>query len=171
MEIIKRKGESYQHAAARTVMIEWLSKGNFGPLSWQGAVWEEYPFIEGYLPQCLSEVRPNISMVNPPIPTYEELSANNIYPIAIADIICIHKGSPAIAIEIVHKNELSEEKIDKLKRLQCGWQLEIWRIEAHWILSQIDYPINFPDYGIRRVGYDPKPYLLGPNEIDFGFNK
>lgn len=155
MKIIKRPGESYQHAAARTVLLSWLKEkdGHFGPFSWHGSMWEEYPFIEGYLASCLSEIRPNIKMTNPPIPTYEELAANNIYPIVIADICLIHKGSPFIVIEIVHKNELSEEKINKFKNMQCGFGLQIWRVEAHWILGQVGMPTNFPDYGIRRVGW------------------
>lgn len=77
MEIIKRNGESYQHAAARAVMCSWLKQ---------------------------------------------------------------------------HKNELSEAKIAKLKKLDLPFELQIWRVEAHWVLSQIDYPQNFPEYGIRRVG-------------------
>ena len=49
MMLIKhRKGESYQHAAARTVFAHWLklNNGKFGPFIWQGYVWEEYPFIK-----------------------------------------------------------------------------------------------------------------------------
>ena len=154
MIIKHRKGESYQHAAAKAVFMHWLklNDGNFGPFGWQGYVWEEYPFIEGYADQVLSEVHPEIYMADPPIPTYEELALNNIYPFAIADIAISHKGSIYYVIEIVHKNEISNEKIAKLERLITAWGVEIWRIEAHWILSQIEVPTNFPEACIRRVG-------------------
>lgn len=149
-----RKGESYQHAAARTVFMEWLriSNGAFGPFDWQGYMWEEYPFVKGYDNQVLSEVRPDIYMADPPIPTYEELALNGIYPYAIADIAISHKGSIYYAIEIVHKHDVSEDKIKKLKDGVTAWEIEIWRVEAHWILSQIGTPVEFPEACIRRVG-------------------
>lgn len=54
MLIKHQKGESYQHAAARTVFAHWLETSErkcdyqtFGPFHWRGSVWEEFPFIKG----------------------------------------------------------------------------------------------------------------------------
>ncbi len=148
MQIIHRKGESYQHAAARTVFKQWLtlSNGIFGPFDWRndnGHVHEEYPFIVG-----ISE--PIQNMLNR-IPSYEEIIADGYYPVAIADIAIEHKGMIVYAIEIVHKHDISERKIEKLKALKSCIELEIWRVEAHWILSQIGMPTEFPEACIRRV--------------------
>lgn len=146
-----QKGESYQHAAARTVFAHWLNSSGdecnyqtFGPFHWRGHVWEEFPFIKG-----TSE--PVINMLKY-IPSYEEMKAHGVYPVAIADIAIEHKGMIIYAIEIVHKHDISEQKIAKLKELRTACQFEIWRVEAHWILSQIGKPNSFPEECIRRVG-------------------
>lgn len=150
MQIIHRKGESYQHAAARTVFLEWLNtsykdsdSADFGPFGWRGKVHEEYPFIVG-----ISE--PNQNMLSR-IPSYEEITADGYYPVAIADIAIEHKGMIVYAIEIVHKHDISEKKIARLKALNYCLEMEIWRVEAHWVLSQIGKPDSFPEACIKRV--------------------
>jgi len=148
-----RKGESYQHSAAKAVFKYWLnsSNGKFGPFDWRGKVWEEYPFISYNEVQIWRERETSIIMKNPPIPTYEELAISNIKPIAIADIVIDHKGGIYYIVEIVHKHDISEQKIAKLKKISFGWETEIWRVEAHWILAQIERPTNFPEACIRRI--------------------
>jgi hypothetical protein len=154
-----RKGESYQHAAAKAVFKYWLDNSGydfqeFGPFSWRGyGALEEYPFIDDGSSQSIvwTEKDYNIPMKNPPVPSYEELIAVNIKPIAIADIVIVHKGLVMYIIEIVHKNDVSEKKLIKLKALYTNINTEIWRVEAHWILSQIERPTNFPEACIRRI--------------------
>jgi hypothetical protein len=167
MLIKHQRGESYQHAAARTVFVEWLriKCGHFGPFMWRsdnGAVYEEFPFIKDISEPIGHSWAYNqlewiykhklIEIKNPPIPSYDELIAADVYPIAIADVAIEHKGMIVYAIEIVHKNDISEEKIAKLLKLNACVGLEIWRVEAHWILSQIGLPNSFPEECIRRVG-------------------
>ena len=132
----------------------WLNSNNeiFGPFNWRGMIWEEYPFISYDEIQVWRERETNINMKNPPIPTYDELIMSNIKPLAIADIVIEHKGGIYYIIEIVHKHDISEQKIAKLKNINFGWATEIWRVEAHWILSQIGRPNSFPEECIRRVG-------------------
>jgi hypothetical protein len=145
MIINHRKGESYQHAAARTVFKYWLnsSKGKFGPFEWNSQVWEEFPFIKG-------DSEPVQNMLRY-APSYEEMKAYNVTPVAIADIALEHKGMIIYAIEIVHKHDITRQKIAKLKGLCYALELEIWRIEAHWILSQIGFPLSFPKRYVTRV--------------------
>ena len=59
------------------------------------------------------------------------------YPIAIIDIVCPHKGRPYIGIEICHKNPVSLEKIDKLRKFGVDNLIEI---DADWILNQTKIP-------------------------------
>jgi len=168
MLIKHRPGESYQHAAARTVFVEWLnlSDGRFGPFHWRsdnGNVWEEFPFIK--------DVSEPINNGMSYAPSYEELKAANVYPIAIADIAIEHKGMIVCAIEIVHKHDISEEKIAKLKKLKSCVEMEIWRVEAHWILSQVGVPTEFPDACIRRVDRYDVPDWREPLVLGWPFNK
>lgn len=152
MQIIHRKGESYQHAAARTVFKSWLdtseeSSGDyqsFGPFNWRGRVWEEFPFIK-------DTSEPVQNMLNY-APSYEEMKAYGVSPIAVADIAIEHKGMIIYAIEIVHKHDISNWKIARLKKLRHALEMEIWRVEAHWILGQIGKPESFPEACIKRVG-------------------
>jgi hypothetical protein len=72
------------------------------------------------------------------IPTYEEcIKKFSSYPIAIIDMVIESKGNPYLAIEIKHKNAVSEEKIKKLKDFGIDYLIEI---DALWILKQIKIP-------------------------------
>lgn len=152
MIIDHRKGESYQHAAARTVFLKWLNdidktspySVKFGPFEWRGRVWEEFPFVKG-----VSE--PLQNFWDSKAPSYEELILNKLKPVAIVDIAIEHKGMIIYAIEIVHKHDISKLKIDRLKSLRRCFDLEIWRVEAHWILAQVGMPSSFPEACIRKI--------------------
>lgn len=66
----------------------------------------------------------------------------NIYestPIDIIDIVCSHKGSPRIGIEIYNKYSTSKEKINRLKKAGVN---ELIEIDAEWILSRKEIPNN-----------------------------
>jgi hypothetical protein len=72
------------------------------------------------------------------VPTYDEcVNTHKSYPIAIIDVVCSHKGSPRIGIEICHKNPVSQTKINKLKEIGVDSLIEI---DAEWILQQTKRP-------------------------------
>jgi hypothetical protein len=72
------------------------------------------------------------------VPTYDEcVNIYNTYPIAIIDVVCSHKGSPSIGIEICYKNPVSQEKINKLQSFGVHRLIEI---DAEWILQQTKRP-------------------------------
>ena len=72
------------------------------------------------------------------VPTYDEcVNTYKSYPIAIIDVVCSHKGSPTIGIEICHKNPVSNTKINKLKQVGVDTLIEI---DAEWILQQTKRP-------------------------------
>jgi len=72
------------------------------------------------------------------VPTYDEcINTHKSFPVAIIDIVCAHKGSPKIGIEICHKNPVSQEKIDKLIDFGVDNLIEI---DADWILNQTKIP-------------------------------
>lgn len=72
------------------------------------------------------------------VPTYDEcVNTYKCYPIAIIDVVCSHKGSPIIGIEICHKNPVSNTKINKLKEIGVDSLIEI---DAEWILQQTKRP-------------------------------
>lgn len=74
------------------------------------------------------------------VPTYDEcVNTYKSYPIAIIDVVCSHKGSPTIGIEICHKNPVSNTKINKLKQVGVDSLIEI---DAEWILQQTKRPSN-----------------------------
>ncbi len=72
------------------------------------------------------------------VPTYEQcINIYKTYPISIIDVVLSHKGSPYYAIEICHKNPVSSEKINKLKKNGINNLIEI---DADWILNQTKPP-------------------------------
>ena len=72
------------------------------------------------------------------VPTFDQcVKMYNVYPSAVIDVVCTHKGCPKYAIEICHTNPVSQEKIDKLKVIGVENLLEI---DAYWILKQTKIP-------------------------------
>tara|TARA_Y100000780_G_scaffold231841_1_gene259222 strand:+ start:5064 stop:5711 length:648 start_codon:yes stop_codon:yes gene_type:complete len=70
------------------------------------------------------------------VPTYEE---SNKYgnTIAICDLAVIHKGLVLTAIEICHKNPVSEEKIKNLYKSGLENLIEL---DAEWVMRQVKQP-------------------------------
>lgn len=157
--------ESYKHKFAKNVMLDWfrsfgIDGGGLPPFSWRPnrpephfGAWEEYPF-------CLDQ--DNTVVGNAPVwdevghgwfeekeylhgkegawlekpPTYDECVSLGLCPIVVFDIALQHKGSIIYGIEIVHKHDISNIKLDYLKRIG----IPTFRVEADWILSQCARP-------------------------------
>ena len=64
----------------------------------------------------------------------------DLLPLVIFDIAIQHKGCIAYAFEVVHKNGVSEVKTEYLNRISSGNCIEVYTIDADWILSRIKRP-------------------------------
>jgi hypothetical protein len=137
--------ESYKHKYAKSVLAGWLREK-------KEIVLEEYPF-------CVDEG--NNLIGNDPVwaevdacghlkswsgkgcgapPTYDELLAAKLLPIAIFDIAVEHKGLITYAIEVVHRNDVSNKKLEYLKRINLWYG--VYKIDADWILSRCGCPLK-----------------------------
>jgi hypothetical protein len=74
-------------------------------------------------------------------PTYEEVIELGLTPILIFDVAIQHKGSIIYALEVVHRNGISETKLDYINRARTSCNcLQVHTIDADWILSRIKRP-------------------------------
>jgi len=156
--------ESYKHKSAKKVFIDWCEKkkydgeyinfntnftqdGNPVDISWRSnwaGVVEEYPIVIDEKKR-INSVNSNImedhllggDAQECVVPTFEQLKKKGIYPIAIVDLVPIHKGSPSYFIEICHKNPVSSEKV---KKLEEAGVVNLIEIDADWILNQVNVP-------------------------------
>lgn len=147
--------ESYAHKLAKQVVIDWLrdsAKGNLDKrtndplgLMWRvnrpaplWGVFEEYPVLEdetGLLP-VWDET--GLGVDDGPPPTVQKLLRHGKKPKAVLDIAVQHKGYIAYAIEIVHKNPPSNEKLSWLRR--CADRPSLLVLPARWVLGQVAPP-------------------------------
>jgi hypothetical protein len=155
--------ESYKHKFAKDTLVDWLrntvqqdkdkdsvsldpiyARTNRGPPLF--GVFTEYPVcidctnkVRGLCP-VWDESEWNNDVQRPP--TYDECLGMGLLPFVIFDIGILHKGSLYVAIEIVHRNHIDQQKRDKLARIwkeDSGW-LELYTIRADWILNQWQQP-------------------------------
>lgn len=154
------ENESYKHKMAKVVLKQWflesekddyLSIGDirFRPNRRSG-VFLEYPICNN-IRNCASDFGTDYDNSwehnwdeirdhrwDEYVPTYDEcVNLFQSYPIAIIDIVCPYKGRPYYGIEICHKNPVSLEKIDKLRKFGVDNLIEI---DADWILNQTKIP-------------------------------
>jgi hypothetical protein len=153
--------ESYMHKCAKDVLKKWLDDSgaksgynHIGDITFRpnrnSGVWLEYPLAD--LGNGCNSMNQNWDEIwltedgefgSEFVPTYEQcLEKYKVAPFAIIDIVCTHKGSPSIGIEICHKNPVSKEKLQKIIDFKesSGSNLELIEIDAMWILSQIHAP-------------------------------
>jgi hypothetical protein len=179
MTILKLDGESYRHACARGVVVGWLrtAGGYLGGISWDVnrgppgfGIWNEYPltpWLYRNFPMVWDEVLDNpwdgvepgpspfdhplwprrMLMRRQPIPTYEELVSVGDVPLAIVDVAVQHKGSIIAVVEIVASHDLTPQKIATL----MAFNVDIWRVDADWVLRQTGMPKEFPNWAWQQV--------------------
>lgn len=80
------------------------------------------------------------SLLNQRPPTYDEVIAMGLTPILIFDVAIQHKGTIIHAFEVVHKNGISDTKLEYLKRACRYSSLQVYTIDADWILSRVKCP-------------------------------
>ena len=153
--------ESYMHKCAKDILKEWLEEGDsiqgsglgdiFFKPNRKSGVWLEYPVLNFGSYSSLEQNWDEIWACNDDgtfidcndfVPTYNQcVERYGIYPIAVIDIVCTHKGIPLFGIEICHKNPVSKEKIKKIKDIiPPGNEFTLIEIDATWIMSQINRP-------------------------------
>ena len=121
------------------VNISWRS-------NWAGVI-EEYPIVIDEK-KGINSVNSNImeqglggvdaqECFDSVVPTFDQLKQQDIYPLAIVDLVPIHKGIPAYFIEICHKNPVNSEKV---KKLEEAGVFNLIEIDADWILNQVKVP-------------------------------
>lgn len=68
----------------------------------------------------------------------------------IADIVCYDKGEPFAIYEITHKHSIDFRKLSRIQQwsYRNGIQLQVYEVQAEWILSQIQRPkrLRYIDY-------------------------
>ena len=152
--------ESYMHLHAKRVLAGWLRSAaadhgygeyvTWGPFNWRVnrgpdhyGVWEEYPITKDSLSFVWDEqtFQGDENAFARRCPTYDECGAMGGYPLAILDLAIQHKGFIPYGIEIVHKNDVSDRKLQKLQGVCRGTQ--VYRVPAHWIMGQVGIPSTF----------------------------
>jgi hypothetical protein len=160
------ENESYMHKMAKEVLKKWFEEtetetdgggmciGGIGFRSnRKSGIFLEYPICTNITTTWPDPAYQNLNSweknwdeiadeegkyFNEYVPTYDEcVEIYKSYPIAIIDVVCSHKGSPSICIEICHKNPVSQTKINKLKEIGVDSLIEI---DAEWILKQTKRP-------------------------------
>lgn len=161
--------ESYKHKFAKSVLAGWLrevASGNndayvkLDPVNWRvnrGAphfgVWEEYPIVLTEKNEVVG-VNPVWDEVHDAMgvnftqgvfyrdapPTYEDLIALGHLPITIFDVAIQHKGLIVYGFEVVHRNDVSNVKMEYLERITRFYHLPVYRVSADWILSRCGRP-------------------------------
>lgn len=150
--------ESYMHLKAKEVLCEWLNDGipddyrGIGEFTYRSCrekgAFAEYPIVKvdetsSWNISIDELVTPDdddeYSVIVPGyIPTYSQcVNIHKIYPVAIVDIVCIHKGTPIFGFEVCHKHPVPSEKVDKLVKFGVT---DIYEVSAEWILNQTSKP-------------------------------
>ena len=158
------ENESYMHKMAKEVLKKWFEEMETGDgymgigdirfrSNRKSGIFLEYPICTNITTTWPDPAYQNLNSweknwdeiadeegkhFNEYVPTYDEcVEIYKSYPIAIIDVVCSHKGSPYICIEICHKNPVSQTKINKLKEIGVHYLIEI---DAEWILKQTKRP-------------------------------
>ena len=151
----KEKNESYGHWCAKMIFLDWLraaakeAKNEYarlGKIEWavnRGAptygVFEEYPIIAG---MCQPWDEHNEWGKTETWPDYAWMKENYRGAFKIPDLAITHKGVVSYVIEIVHKNDLSDDKFN----FYCDLPIrpEVVVIPCQWVLGQFERPSGIP---------------------------
>lgn len=152
---MKDKNESFQHHAAKQLFASWLRQTaepagdawvDFCGIAWRvnrGAphygVMEEYPLT---ISQATVWDEQDVFFMKNEWPTYEWMKRNSKEKFRIADIAIQHKGWITEIIEIVHKSDVSSEKLDFYR--QQAFHPAVYAIPAQWIMGQVTIPTVLP---------------------------
>ena len=136
------ENESNAHKCAKNVLIEWIKPY----IEWNGdGVFAEYPLVDrskkcsnfcdvviGFNYATGEEV-----YYGTEVPSYKQCIEYNEYPIAVLDIAVVQKGLVRYGFEICHKNPVSIDKRNKLRKHFSNKGLTIYEISAKSILDSV----------------------------------
>jgi hypothetical protein len=87
-------------------------------------------------------------LLNARPPTFDELVRIKLAPTAILDVAIQHKGALSIGFEVVHRHDVSDQKLKLLQKLERN-SVQIYTVPADRILKQVGMPERF--FGERIV--------------------
>jgi hypothetical protein len=145
--------ESFKHKLAKELLYSWLvneekrsgDSCKFGPLSWRCnyGVFMELKFYETSDPYYFENSEGKKQDLDydslPELITGNEWFDENFNRgkiLFVPDIVIFSKGCPVIIIEVVHRNPLSEEKLNKIGKFFSGNYCQIYQVYADTILNQ-----------------------------------
>ena len=146
--------ESYKHLMAKNLLASWLRKIDeeeefcrLTPFSWRSnyGVFTELPFFstsdpyyfemsKGLLDPTQNDFRYRYDHA-----TCFDPKINRGRYLFVPDITIFHKGTAYILIEVIHKNELTWDKIAAIDLFFNG-NVQLFTIEAEEILRQTEVP-------------------------------
>lgn len=153
MEKVFISHESYMHSTAKNLVADALIKSeqnadicgkcSFSNLTWfkNWGVFTELPFYEKddicyfELSEAIKYIDRSVNKNNHQFVFDSKIDRGNI--LFVPDIVIFQKGCISKIIEVVHKNEIPEWKINKIKSVFRN-QVDLYTIRANYILSQID---------------------------------
>lgn len=148
--------ESYAHKAAKETVVSWLrdaenngaDSSDFCGLRWRSnryapnyGVFAEFPILPGGEGAVYGTIWDEMGWEDRP-PTFSELVKLGTSPAAIVDIAVFHKGQVSIAVEIVHKHELTAKKLRFLNKTADIWT--VLELPTQWVLGQVKAPSFIP---------------------------
>jgi hypothetical protein len=160
-EIEKQDSESYKHSYAKMTVCRWLRikenyfegfvgqefKENGAPydviaitnrMGKKTGVFEEYPLTMEFGSKSWDD----ISYFGFNVPKYIDIIRKGMTPVAILDIGIIHGGHIAYGVEIVHKHDVTEDKIKRIQAFREKHKVptKIFVVDAEWVLCQTSEP-------------------------------
>lgn len=149
--------ESYKHACAKQVVADWLRGLPEDSRLIEDAsyycrerVYLEYPICDessryqGWAPPWdESPLDPTMGCIvggQRSIPSYELCVASGLVPHFIFDVATLCKGQIHHAFEIVHRHQVTAQKLDRIHEIAklCG--LHLYVLDAEWVLNQLKPP-------------------------------
>ncbi|MBO4228034.1 hypothetical protein [Bradyrhizobium neotropicale] len=162
--------ESYKHVFAKRLLARWLADpqqdlfpsfhnaSGGGPFG--GGVFFEYPICEDgngkwhghdapWNEICPEQFGDSCSdhdngawncewKTHPP--SYDRCLELGLTPLVIFDVLAHHEGIPYIAVEVEHRNRISKKKTARLESILQHTSIELFVIDADWVLSQVRRP-------------------------------
>lgn len=149
--------ESHKHKLAKELLASWFNKQDktqdfcqVAQFNWRSnyGVYTELKFYETSDPYYFessvglrdySEVKGKDIRGDNPLEWFDPAIDRGKF-LFVPDITIFHKGTAVILIEVVHKNPLTETKIETIKKFFGGHHVEVYEIEAEEILRHTDIP-------------------------------
>lgn len=161
MDLVKREGESYKHAAARTVVADWLNEvevmdgvevlfehqSPYGGFRVTNQYWRPNRGALIEVPVTYDDVRDGYAYAwdermdgvkHRHVPTYDQCVSAGYDVAMVFDIAVYHKGCISFAVEICHRHPVSFWKEDVIRE----FSVPVYEMDAEWVLQQQERPLR-----------------------------